>query len=196
MLKRALYVVAAVGMAVTALAQAGAQSIPLELASLREDVRLLVQRTGDLALRVEQLERENTDLRRQAAGSAQSYATVVQLNEAIAEVNRAIRNATAGTKAETLQQVSVQMEQLARQTNAAIDSLAKGMSARTAAVSTPTFSSGYPKDGISYTVQAGDNISTIARVTGAKVEDIINANKIADPRTIRPGQTLFIPGGK
>ena len=196
MLKRALFIVAAAGMAVTAMAQAGAQSLPMELASLREDVRLLVQRTGDLALRVEQLERENAELRRQAAGSAQSYATVVQLNEAIAEVNRAIHNATVGTKAETLQQVSVQMERLARQTNAAIDSLAKGISTRAAVVSTPTFSNSYPKDGISYTVQSGDNISTIARVTGARVEDIINANKIADPTKIMPGQTLFIPGGK
>ena len=32
-----------------------AQSIPIELANLREDVRLLAQRTGELALRVEQL---------------------------------------------------------------------------------------------------------------------------------------------
>lgn len=171
-----------------------AQSIPIELANLREDVRLLAQRTGELALRVEQLERENAELRRQTAGDAQTYATVVQVNEAVAELNRAIRMASAGAKNETLQQVSVQMEKLAKQTNAAIDSLAKGMATR-ATVQT-TFSEDFSKEGISYTVQRGDTLAVIARNTGAKVQDIINANKISDPSRIQVGQTLFIPGGK
>ena len=171
-----------------------AQSIPIELANLREDVRLLAQRTGELALRVEQLERENAELRRQTAGDAQTYATVVQVNEAVAELNRAIRTASAGAKNETLQQVSVQMEKLAKQTNAAIDSLAKGMATR-ATVQT-TFSEDFSKEGISYTVQRGDTLAVIARNTGAKVQDIINANKISDPSRIQVGQTLFIPGGK
>jgi LysM repeat protein len=171
-----------------------AQSIPIELANLREDVRLLAQRTGELALRVEQLERENAELRRQTSGDAQTYATVVQVNEAVAELNRAIRAASAGAKNETLQQVSVQMEKLAKQTNAAIDSLAKGMATR-ATVQT-TFSEDFSKEGISYTVQRGDTLAVIARNTGAKVQDIINANKISDPSRIQVGQTLFIPGGK
>jgi len=36
----------------------------------------------------------------------------------------------------------------------------------------------------------------LARRTGARVQDIINANKITDPAKIQVGQTLFIPGGK
>lgn len=171
-----------------------AQSVSVELANLREDVRLLTQRTGELTLRVEQLERENAELRRQTAGQTQSYATVVQLNEAVAELNTRIRNVAASTRSETLQQVSVQMERLAKQTNAAIDSLAKGMATR-APVQT-NFNEDYPKEGISYTVQRGDTLAVIARNTGAKVQDIINANKIADPSRIQVGQTLFIPGGK
>jgi len=171
-----------------------AQSLPIELANLREDVRILAQRTGELALRVEQLERENAELRRQSSGAAQSYATVVQLNEAVAELNRAIRAASNGTRNETLQQVSVQMEKLAKQTNAAIDSLAKGMATRTQVQT--TFSEDYSKEGISYTVQRGDTLAVIARSTGATVQDIVNANKISDPSKIQVGQTLFIPGGK
>lgn len=178
------------GMAVTL----SAQSIPIELANLREDVRILSQRTGELSLRVEQLERENAALRRQTAGDAQSYATIVQLNEAVAELNRAIRTAANGAKSETLQQVSVQMEKLAKQTNAAIDSLAKGMATRSTVQT--SFSEDYSKEGISYTVQRGDTLAVIARNTGAKVQDIINANKISDPSKIQVGQTLFIPGGK
>jgi LysM repeat protein len=59
-----------------------------------------------------------------------------------------------------------------------------------------TFAENYPKDGVSYTVQKGDTLPAIAKKTGGKVQDIINANKIADPSRIAAGQTLFIPGGK
>jgi LysM repeat protein len=49
---------------------------------------------------------------------------------------------------------------------------------------------------VSYTVQKGDTLALIAKNTGAKFSDIVNANKLADPSRIRIGQTLFIPGGK
>lgn len=172
-----------------------AQTAPaVEVANLREDVRGLVQRVGELTLRVEQLERENRELRGATDTASRSCATVTQLNAAVADLNRTLRAAVAESKGETLQQVGAQMEKLARQTNAAIDSLAKGMAARPAA---PTaFSEDYAKEGVSYTVQRGDTLALIAKKTGAKQQDIINANKLADPSRIQVGQTLFIPGGK
>ena len=39
-------------------------------------------------------------------------------------------------------------------------------------------------------------LAVIAKTNNAKVQDIINANKISDPTKIRVGQTLFIPQGK
>jgi len=179
-----------------------AQSLSTDLANLREDVRGLNQRVNELQLRVEQLERENTDLRGKSAGAAQSYATIAQLNEAIADVNRSIKTAAAGAKNETLQQVSVQMEKLANQTNAAIESLARSTGPRapaapaTATSHQTTFSDDFPKEGVNYTVQKGETLAVIAKKTGAKQQDIINANKIADPSHIQAGQSLFIPGGK
>lgn len=161
---------------------------------MREDVRGLVQRVGELSLRIEQLERENADLRGRTGAAEKSYVTLTQLNDAIANVNQAIRSSSAAMKSETLQQVSVQMEKLAKQTNAAIESLAKGMASRTPVQT--TFSEDYAKEGVSYTVQKGDTLATIAKKTGAKTQDIINANKIPDPSRINVGQTLFIPGGK
>ncbi len=163
-----------------------------ELASLREDVRLLNQRVGDLSLRVEQLERENNDLR---SKSGQTYVTLAQLNEAIANVQRTLQAALRDQKRETLQQVTVQLEKLASETNTAINAVARGAATRSA-VSTPTFTDSYPKEGVSYTVQRGDTLSSIAHKTGGRVEDIINANKIADPSRLQVGQTLFIPQGK
>jgi LysM repeat protein len=147
-----------------------------------------------LSLRLEQLERENTELRRRAGAADQSYATVAQLNEVVSDVTRNIRTAVAASKAETLQQVSVQLEKLGKQTNAALDSVAKAQATRPAVQT--NFAENFPKEGVSYTVQKGDSLASIAKKTGAKQQDIVNANKISDPSRIVVGQTLFIPGGK
>jgi LysM repeat protein len=90
--------------------------------------------------------------------------------------------------------VSAQLEKLGKQTNAALESLAKSHAARPSVQT--NFADDFPKEGISYTVQKGDSLAAIAKKTGAKQQDIVNANKITDPSRIVVGQTLFIPGGK
>lgn len=170
---------------------ASAQMDRAELAALRQDMLLLTQRVGELALSVEQLTRENAQLQQQAG---RSYATVEQLNKAVADVNRTLQAELGDQKREILAQVSSQMEKLGRQTNAALDALAKGQATRPVVQS--TFAEDFPKEGVNYTVQAGDTLGEIARKHGAKLQDIINANKVADPTRIRVGQTLFIPLGK
>jgi LysM repeat protein len=201
MLKAALSGIAFTLLAtVTSFGQAsGYQSMPVELANLREDVRILTQKMGELQLRLEQFERENNELRAKNANAAQNNASVQQLNESVADLNRAIKASSAAAKNETLQQVNVQMEKLAKQMNAAIDSLNKSSAAAktsTSPVSAPQFTDDYPKEGTTYTVQKGDTLVVIAKKTGAKAKDILNANKLTDPSKIFAGQTLFIPGGK
>lgn len=178
-------------LAATGWAQTPAQ---VELANLREDVRGLAQRVAELTLRLEQAERENAELRRRAAADASARVTLAQLQAAVAEAEKSARDAIAASRTETLQHVAGQIEKLAKQTNAAIDSLAKAQTPRP----TPTikFAEDFPKEGVSYTVQKGDTLAVIAKKTGAKQQDIINANKLADPSRIVVGQTLFIPGGK
>lgn len=180
------------GLALISLTAHAQQTVGGELANLREDVRLLTQKVGSLTLKVEDLERENAALRKQVAAAAQNqaYATVNQLNDAVATLDRAIKAGDAATAASA----AAQIKRLGDATNAALDSLARGQAQR-ATVQT-TFSDSFPSEGISYTVQRGETISDIARKTGAKVSDIINANKIADPTKVRVGDTLFIPGGK
>jgi LysM repeat protein len=169
-----------------------AQSDPRsELAALRQDLLLLNQRVGELTMTVEQLTRENTALQEK---TGRSYATVEQLNKAIADVNRTIQSELGEQKREVLAQVAGQMEKLGRQTNAALDALAKNQATRP--VVQTTFTDNFPKEGINYTVQAGDTLAVIARKNNAKLQDIINANKISDPTRILAGQTLFIPQGK
>ena len=163
----------------------------MDLVNLREDVRMLSQRVGELTMTVEQLARDNNTL--QSRGN-QNYVTLEQLNRVVSELNRTVQGGLADQKREVLTQVAGQMERLAKQTQVAIDALAKNQAARPAV---PTvFTEDFPKEGTNYTVQAGDTLSVIAKKTNAKMQDIINANKIADPTKIRVGQTLFIPQGK
>lgn len=174
---------------VTALAQLPASSI--DVTNLREDVRGLTQRVGDLTLRLEQLERENNDLKSRLSVSGGNYVTSLQLNQAVSDLERTIQGAVATSKTETLQQVATQLEKLAKQTNAALDSLAKSQATRPAVQA--NFAEDYAKEGSNYTVQKGDTIAVIAKKTGARVQDIVNANKLSDPSRITVGQTLFIP---
>ena len=172
----------------TALAQSNDRA---ELASLRQDLLLLNQRVGELSMAVEQLTRDNGALQ---AKASQSYITIEQLNKAVADTSRAMQAALGDQKKEVLAQVAGQLEKLGRQTNAALDAMAKSQVTRPTVQT--TFSDDFPKEGVNYTVVAGDTLSGIAKKTGGKLSDIRNANKIADDTRIRVGQTLFIPQGK
>lgn len=176
---------------IAATAQGQVDQTRIELANLRQDVMLLTQRVGELTMTVEQLNRENKALQ---AKTGQSYATIEQLNKAVADLNHAMQEALTEQKHDVLTQVAGQIERLGRQTNAALDALAKNQATRPAVQT--TFNEDFPKEGINYTVQGGDTLGEIARKHGARVQDIVNANKITDPTRIRVGQTLFIPQGK
>ncbi len=167
-----------------------AQNPQVDIANLREDVRGLSQKVAELSLRVEQLEQQNRDLQAKAGANERNYATLTQLNDALADLTRMIK---AGDEANA-ERAAAQIKKLGDATNAALDSLAKGLATRP--VVQTSFADDYPKDGVSYTVQKGDTVAVIAKKTGAKLQDIINANKLADPSKIQAGQTLFIPGGK
>jgi LysM repeat protein len=160
---------------------AGRAQSAADFTNLREDISGLTQRVAELTLRVEQLENSSGTLR--ASKPAPDAVTSAQLQAAVADL-------------------SAQMERL-RATMPASAAAAAG-SARSenalhpaeSAPKAPVFSEDFPKQGIPYTVQKGDTLALIAKKTGGKSQDIINANKLADPSKIQIGRKLFIPGGK
>lgn len=166
----------------------------IELANLREDVRLLQQSVAELRASVDQLQRDNAALSNQAESGRAAYATLAQLNDALAQLRQSTDSALAEQKRDVLRTVAQQISKLAKETNAAVAAVAKGSASR--ATITTNFSDDFPKDGITHTVQAGETLSTIARKYGVSMKHIQNANRIADPRTLRVGQSLFIPGAK
>jgi len=178
-------------------------------AGVKEDVRDLTERLNELSLRVEQLEHDNSELRAKVSASEGSHdvVTTAQLNSAVAALNASVKSAVADSRTEILLQVATQMEKLAKQTNAALDSIArqespaapKGTAAPAQAqspVPRQPFGDSFSKEGVSYTVLKGDSVGVIAKKTGAKSQDIIDANKLTDPSRIQAGQVLFVPGGK
>lgn len=181
----------ALSLTLVGLAHGQVDNTRVEVANLRQDVALLTQRVGELTMAVEQLTRDNNALQ---AKAGQTYVTIEQLNKSVADTNRAMQSALTEQKREVLQQVAGQIERLGKQTNAALDALAKSQATRP--VVQTTFNEDFPKEGTNYTVVAGDTLSGIAKKTGGRLADIRNANKIADDTKIRVGQTLFIPQGK
>lgn len=145
---------------------------PADLANLREDINGLDQRLSELSLRVEQLENRSS---RPAAANPGGTVTPAQLADAVASLSAQIAEVRAA-----LSKVTAVPENPARP-------------APTAATGA---SSDFSHQGIIYTVQKGDTLALIAKKTGAKFHDIVNANRLQDPSHIVIGQQLFIPGGK
>src|ERR1700709_315236 len=139
---------------ITSVALAQSNDPRQELFNLREDVRLLTQKVGELSLTVEQLNRDNSSLQ---AKASQSFVTLEQLNKSIADVTHTIQSSLAEQKRETLNQVGGQIERLAKQTQAAIDAVAKNQATRPAVQT--SFNEEFPKEGINYTVQSGDTLA-------------------------------------
>lgn len=178
--------------ATTSLLAQRADPRALELANLREDVRLLQQTVAELRASVEQVQRDNAALNSPAESGKSAYATLAQLNDALAQLKQSTDAELAGQKRDILQTVAQQISKLAKETNAAVAAVAKGQASR-ATISTQ-FTDDFPKEGVTHTVQAGETLSTIAKKYGVPMKTIQNANRIADPTKLMVGQSLFIPG--
>jgi LysM repeat protein len=185
-LTAAVFVTALAAPAVT---HAQSDNIASIIAGLREDIRILDERTRSLTAEIEQLKRENRDVREGAGGA--TNVSLAQFNTAIAELQKSIR---AGD-ADTALQLTKQLEKHATQVQNALDTLAKGGTGVRTTTPGPTFTPDptYPKTGITYKVQSGDTLATIAQKNNSTVNWIQSANMISDPRSLQVGQTLFIP---
>lgn len=185
------------GLAAAALnLNAQTQPVQVKLANLEQDVRLLQQQVGALRIDMESIQRENNQLRAALADKSNSqrsqYVTLTQINSILADLRSEINNSNAKQREVLITQVSSQVENLAEQTQKAIDSLAKSIENQPQAPQVVKFNDNFPKTGINYTVKSGDSLAKIARTQNSTVEWIRNANHLASD-IIYPNQELFIP---
>jgi LysM repeat protein len=172
----------------------------VELANLRADVQALDRRVREMSIAMEDLVRRNRELsaeieqQKRRNGQLEDLVGQAQLERAIQDLNQRMQAANAEQRRQIIREVTQQIESLGKQTQAAIDALARNVSSRPAQVaSRPSFSDDFPREGVSYTVRSGDTLSAIATRHNSTVRDIQNANQISNPASIQVGQVLFIP---
>lgn len=169
----------------------------VQLANLTQDVRILTQRLGQMEVRLEQLERENSELKKQAVNKQELDRRIGQLNTSLqTSLNRMrleLESAAEQERTAIIAAVSRQIGELADQTQKTIDALADYVGHEGSGIPAIQFSDDYPKTGIRYEVKPGDSLAKIASQHNVPVRDIINANQLTNPDRIQVGQNLFIP---
>lgn len=171
-------------------------SVNVQLANIRSDVDRLDQIVRALRLEVESMRRENRDLqewvRAQVSGSGQDTVSSDQLNSVLRQFEQKIQSVNRASRETLVNEVSKEIEELAEQTQKAINALAKSIEGQPQLEQVIVFNDDYPSSGTSYTVKSGDSLGKIARELGSKVDWIRNANRLSSD-IIYPGQELFIP---
>jgi LysM repeat protein len=172
----------------------------VELANLKADVQMLDRKLREMNIAMEELMRRNRDLltelerQRSQNGQLTDMVRQAQLARAISELDQKNSQAQAELRRQIIREVTGQIEELGKQTQAAMDSLARSVSSRpTPPAPRANFSDDFPREGVSYVVRGGDTLSAIASRHNSTVRDIQNANQITNPASIQVGQTLFIP---
>jgi LysM repeat protein len=182
-----------------------------QIAGMQQDL-------AELRNEVEKLKLENADLREAlvkqrnatAGNSTSSEASARTKAEALAEVDRRLKQQTAD--------VNAALAELARRVDAA---LAGRQPPTTRPTTPPTKAAGtspsatppattppaanppaapddglaaeIPRTGTPYKVKPGDTVTRIARQFGSKVEWILQANKLSSPSALRADVEIFVP---
>ena len=176
---------------------AAQDSLRVTVANLSQDVSLLGQGLKTMRLEIEELRRENALLRAQVAAASSkgaSNAQISNLSVAIETLRREYVSADAQQKQQILAELNRQISVLAKETQSAINSIAKATYNQPQVATPVHFSNDFPKTGKTYVVRSGDTLSKIARDHGSTIKHIQNANKIVNPsKDLQVGETIFVP---
>ena len=176
---------------------AAQDSLRVNVANLSQDVNLLEQSLKTMRLEIEELRRENARIRAEVAAASTKSATSAQISSlsvAIETLRREYGSADAKQKQQILAELNRQISVLAKETQSAINSIAKATYNQPQVATPVYFSEDFPKTGKTYVVRSGDTLSQIARDHDSTIKHIQNANKIVNPsKDLQVGETIFIP---
>ena len=176
---------------------AAQDNLRVAVANLSQDVNLLGQSLKTMRLEIEELRRENARLRSQvstASSKSDTNAQISNLSVAIETLRREYGSADAQQRQQILAELNRQISALAKETQVAINSIAKAAYSQPKVATPVHFSDNFPKTGKTYVVRSGDTLSKIARDHGSTIKHIQNANKIVNPsKDLQVGETIFIP---
>jgi LysM repeat protein len=156
---------------------------------LQQEVQGLAQVVGALSLEVEALRAQNEAFSQENAALKKK---VESLESELKSLEKTVADGLRACKEEA----QLAGNALKKEILAQIPAKTSSKEAPTAQKSTkeePNFKDNYPKEGLLYVVKPGDTLSKIAQAHHAKVDDIQNANRISDPKSLQAGQEIFIP---
>ena len=165
------------------------------VANLSQDLSLLSQQVKTVRLEMEELRRENARLRVEvAAATNEAQTQIASLSSSIDSFRLDYKNADDAQKEQIIGDLNRQVNALAKETQSAINAVARVVDTRPTVVPKVHFSDDFPKTGKPYVVRSGDTLSGIARDDNSTIKHIQNANKIVNPsRDLKVGETIFIP---
>jgi LysM repeat protein len=186
-----------------------AQDSSSQIASMSQDIQQLSRQVSQLRVEVETLTQNNADLQKQQI-SQRDVETMVQnaVSASHGDTRNDITQANTALRKEIVDEVARQIDALTKDTNRQLEVLAKAIqaapptagsasstgTASTSATTSTAFSDDYPRTGVEYVVQSGDSLAKIAHKLGSTVNDIRNANHIADVNHgLQIGRTIFVP---
>lgn len=178
---------------------AQSSNLQLQVANMVEDQRLMMEQMRGLLSEMDEMRRENARLRTlvedfesETRRQVGNYATGAQVNELLRKTVAALEARDDVVQKEITAMVNRELTKFAKEIQDSLSSVA----------STPKIdkgvkkvfdTSGIPENGIPYTVQPGESISSIANKLNSRPDWIQNINKISDPRLLQVGQTIFVP---
>ncbi|MBK1876642.1 lytic transglycosylase [Pelagicoccus mobilis] len=178
---------------------AQSSNLQYQVANMVEDQRLMMEQMRGLLAEMDEMRRENARLRAlvedfesDARRQSGNYATVAQVNELVRKTVASLEARDEVVQKEVTAMVNRELSKFAKEVQKSLGSI-------TAApkidknVKTVFDTSGVPENGIPYTVQPGESISSIAKKLNSRPDWIQNINKISDPRLLQVGQTIFVP---
>ena len=165
------------------------------VANLSQDLSLLSQQVKTVRLEMEELRRENARLRVEvAAATNQAQTQIASLSSSIDSFRLDYKNADDAQKEQIIGDLNRQVNALAKETQSAINAVARVVDTRPTVAPKVHFSDDFPKTGKPYVVRSGDTLIGIARDNNSTIKHIQNANKIVNPsRDLKVGETIFIP---
>jgi LysM repeat protein len=165
------------------------------VANLSQDLSLLSQQVKTVRLEMEELRRENARLRVEvAAATNEAQMQIASLSSSIDSFRQDYKNADDAQKGQIIGDLNRQVNALAKETQSAINAVARVVDTRPKVGPKVHFSDDFPKTGKPYVVRSGDTLSGIARDNNSTIKHIQNANKIVNPsRDLKVGETIFIP---
>lgn len=166
-------------------------------ARMAQDIQMLNEQLGQMRAQMDDLQRQQTQLMKNYQELVKQQTALTQnLNAFVAQTEtkfEAQPQREAALKKEISAEVTKQIEALAKEMQEAIDALAKAQNSTPRVTPRVDFDDDYPQTGYTHEVKPGETISGIARQYGSTTRYITNANRIANARGLRAGETIFVP---